>query len=66
MSHARMRGRKLTVAYRSVGAESPLDLPEREFELLQPIVDGPEITWKYRSAYVHYFPACPILARSSV
>lgn len=32
----------------SVGAESPLDLPEREYDLLHPYVDGHEITWKYK------------------
>ena len=51
-------------AHRSVGAESPLDLPEREYDLLQPLVDGHEITWKYKYVAVH--PCYLILASSSV
>jgi len=32
----------------SVGAKSPLDLPESEFQLLHPLVNGNEMTWKYK------------------
>ena len=33
----------------SVGAESPLQLPEREFQLLHPIIKDHQIVWKYKT-----------------
>ena len=33
----------------SVGAETPLQLPEREFQLLHPIIKDHQIVWKYKT-----------------
>jgi hypothetical protein len=50
-THARVRALSLSltqITNTSVGAETPLDLPESEFKVLHPSVLGDEITWKYK------------------